>query len=242
VIRRAMFVMVVLCLGSTNACRGERTAGGSPPGTSAAAAAAGRPGTLSAPSAVAGASPIAEASALPVPTESASIPSTPPTASSDHREEIDFEDAFAYGSADPAVAASAALADPSKLASNVTYESYFNDRFGFELDVPRVFRAMPEPTNGDGMQWRMGADVVVTASGMNMSGEDALACANSKNVTAHTEAKRACWSTGKRSGFIYWQRERLEHDVLYSLRFQYRESFKDRMAPIVLHMNASWKI
>lgn len=76
---------------------------------------------------------------------------------------------------------------------------------------------------------------------MNASEDVPLACANSKNVTGHSETKRACWATGMRSGFIYWERQRLDHDVVYSLRFQYRESLKDRMAPIVEHVNASWK-
>ena len=44
----------------------------------------------------------------------------------------------------------------------------------------------------------------------------------------------------KRGGFIFWQRERLEQNVVYSLRFQYKEALKDWMAPIVEHVNASW--
>lgn len=47
-------------------------------------------------------------------------PATPPSASDEHREDVDFEDGFAYGSADPAVAASAGRADASKLVSKVT--------------------------------------------------------------------------------------------------------------------------
>ncbi len=154
---------------------------------------------------------------------------------------VDFDDLFEYGSADPAMPSGGAV-DPRVLAGKVAYEPYANGRFAFSLDVPRAFRAMPEPMNGDGLQWRLGRDAAMTASGMYADPEIPLMCARSKNVTAHTQTKRGCWSTGKRGGFIFWQRERLDRQVVYFLEFQYKEGLKDQMAPIVEHVNASWTL
>jgi hypothetical protein len=66
-------------------------------------------------------------------------------------------------------------------------------------------------------------------------------CTMSKSVTRHNESKSGCFSTGKHDGFIYWERYVIAHDKVFSLRFQYAESLKSTMDPIVTHVNASWK-
>ncbi len=152
---------------------------------------------------------------------------------------IDFEDEFAYGgpAADAGVADAGALA-----ASRGRYKRYTNPRFGFHVDVPVPLEPMPEPTNGDGMQWRLGNLVVMTASGMNAIDGVAPTCASSSHVTAHDETATSCFATGKANGFIYWQREKIEDGVLYSLRLQYVEALKETMDPFVVHANASWTV
>jgi hypothetical protein len=55
-------------------------------------------------------------------------------------------------------------------AGTAKYAPYANARFGFSVDVPTALRAMPEPMNGDGLQWRLGNMVAITASGMNAGG------------------------------------------------------------------------
>jgi hypothetical protein len=234
-------IAAALYVASVSGCHDDRASGGS--GTSNSPAGAITPSSATASASSVSATPPAPAtpSAAPLPRASAPISSASARASSEPGSETDFEDEFEYGSADPSLTAHG-TADPRALDGDVGYESYGNGRFGFALDVPRAFRAMPEPTNGDGLQWRLGGDAVLTASGMYAMGDSPFVCARSKNVTAHSETKRTCWSTGKRDGFIYWERARLERGVIYLLRFQYRESLKDRMAPIVEHVNASWKI
>jgi hypothetical protein len=146
----------------------------------------------------------------------------------------DFEDELAYGGYD------AGAGDPSLLTKKPGYESYDNPRFGFSVDVPKALTAMPEPDNGDGMQWRLGNLVVMTASGMHYEPELGLSCPTSKNVTAHGAKKASCWATGKRDGVIYWHKEVVARQTLFSLRFQYSESLKAQMDAIVTHANASW--
>ena len=148
-------------------------------------------------------------------------------------EGTDFEDQFQYGDA--------GVGDPALLTSKPGYVGYANPRFSFSLDVPRAFTAMPEPTNGDGLQWRLGNQVAMTASGMHAIEELPLGCASSSHVTAHMAAKKSCWATGKRDGFIFWEKFVVAHEIMFSLRFQYAESVKAQMDPIVTHVNASWR-
>jgi hypothetical protein len=149
----------------------------------------------------------------------------------------DFEDQFAYGEFD------AGKGDPSMLTKKSGFDPYANPRFGFSLDVPRALDAMPAPDNGDGMQWRLGSLVSMTASGMNYMPElgGTPLCTISKSVVAHNESKSGCFSTGKHDGFIFWERYVIARDIVFSLRFQYAESVKGAMDPIVTHVNASWK-
>jgi hypothetical protein len=157
---------------------------------------------------------------------------------------IDFEDQFSYCSQDPECAGfPKGNADPSALtAGPIRYGWYANQRFGFRLDVPAAFAAMPEPVNGDGQQWRIGKAVAMTASGMNWDFDDEPgSCPSSKNVTARRATKTSCFATGKAKGFIFWEREDIAHGVLYSLRFQYVDSLKAVMDPVVTHVNASWR-
>jgi hypothetical protein len=166
----------------------------------------------------------------------AAAPAAPAPSASDASPAIDFDDQFAYGGID------AGAGDPARLTARPGYAPYQNARFGFSLDVPRAFDAMPEPTNGDGLQWRLGRLAAMTASGMYAVPEVGLSCARSPHVVSHRESKTSCWSTGKRDGWIFWEREVIAGDVLYSLRFQYAVSLKSEMDPIVTHVNASWKV
>jgi len=147
----------------------------------------------------------------------------------------DFEDERAYLGAD------AGPGDPKRIAHAHGYDRYVNARFGFSLDVPRGLDALPAPTNGDGMVWRNGDLVVLAASGMMNVIDLAPPCARSKNVTAHKETTSTCWATGERDGYVFWERYAVANEVMYSLRFQYAESLKAEMDPIVTRVSASWK-
>jgi hypothetical protein len=170
--------------------------------------------------------PLREALPEPVP---ASLPSAQPASARD------FEDQFEYGTID------AGAGNPRLLATQPGYELYANPRFGFSLDAPKALTSMPPPTNGDGLQWRLGHRVAMTASGMYSPSDGAPECASSPSVTGHRETKNTCWATGKRGGYIFWERSIVKNGVLFSLRFQYEESLKEAMDPLVGHVNASWK-
>jgi len=147
-----------------------------------------------------------------------------------------FENQFTYGGFD------AGAGDPDRLRTRPGYVRYDNARFGFSLDVPRALDAMPEPTNGDGLQWRLGALVAMTASGMNYLPEIAepFVCKRSPAVTGCRATKTSLWITGKSGGYVFWERTVVSNGVQYSLRLQYVESLKSAMDPIVTHVNASW--
>lgn len=150
----------------------------------------------------------------------------------------EFESLFDYGSSEPA---KVGPSDPARLKTSPGYESYSNSRFGFVVDVPRAFTAMPAPDNGDGMSWRLGDIAAMTASGMNWVLEEAPPCEKTPHVSGFKKTKTSCWRTGVVGDFIYWERWELQHDVLSSLRFQYKVSMKDAMDPVVTHVAHSWK-
>ena len=158
------------------------------------------------------------------------------------RPAADFDDELAYGSGDVANDVAASPAALAALRGGKTkYVRYDNGRFGFGLDVPDSFRAMPEPTNGDGMQYRLGKLAVLTASGMLWDEPDFDGtCPASDHVTARKETAKTCFATGKANGFIFWERAVIAHGTMFSLRFQYVESLKDAMDSVVTHVNASW--
>jgi hypothetical protein len=149
----------------------------------------------------------------------------------------ELEDEFTYDDG-----FDAGVADRGALArAPIQYTGYSNPRFGFHLEVPTVFRPMPDPDTGDGRQWRLGHLVAVTASGMYVPSDDYYpACANSPHVTAHQGSKLACFATGKLNGFVHWERQVVARGVMFSLRVEYVEELKSAMDPIVAHVNASW--
>jgi hypothetical protein len=146
----------------------------------------------------------------------------------------DFVDLFGFAGAD------AGLGDPSLLTTRSGSAPYVNARFGFRVDVPKAFTAMPEPENGDGQRWQLGDLAVMSASGIIV--DMPVECASSSNVTAHKESANDCWATGKRDGYIFWEKKQLKGKTTYSLLFQYKESLKAKMDPIVTHANDSWRI
>lgn len=187
----------------------------------------------------AGGSPSASSSAIQAPSPAPAV-----ARELDAEHPVDFEDQFSYCSEDPECAGfPKGNADPSALTAGPTrYGRYENGRFGFGLDVPTAFAEMPEPVNGDGQQWRIGKVVAMTASGMNWPFDDELgACPSSRSVIARRTTKTSCFATGKANGFIFWERSEIAHGVLYSVRFQYVDSLKTAMDPVVTHVNASWR-
>lgn len=144
---------------------------------------------------------------------------------------IDFEDQLAGDASGP---------DASTVSAKPNFVRYKNGRFGFSLDVPAPFAADAPPANGDGQRWRIPRLVAVAASGMQAIPEMGPSCANSKHVLAHAENATSCWATGKRDGFIFWERYVVAGGTAYSLRFQYVEALKEKMDPIVTRMNKSW--
>jgi hypothetical protein len=149
---------------------------------------------------------------------------------------VDFDNDFEFGEFDAGVADAAALH-----STPMHYAEYVNPRFGFGVDAPTVFRAMEEPINGDGQQWRLGNLAVMTASGMNAIDDEDVICPNSVDVVFRKATKTSCFATGVKDGFIYWQRNVVSRGAIFSLRFQYAAELKAAMDPIVSHVNASWR-
>jgi hypothetical protein len=150
---------------------------------------------------------------------------------------VDFEDQFSYGLVD------AGDGDATRLTGVAGVDRYENPRFGFRLDVPRALTAMPPPENGDGMQWRLGRLVAMTASGM-WNGPDHAppTCAASPNVMGSSRSAASCWATGRRDGYVFWEKSVVKGDVLYSLRFQYVDAVKEAMDSVVAGVTKSWKL
>ena len=150
--------------------------------------------------------------------------------------ESDFEDQFLGDNFD------AGPNDPQRLTARPGYDAYANGRYGYTVDVPLSFVAMPDPMNmnKDGRQWRLGHLAAMTVSGKR--GENlVLSCAKSPDVTAHKETETSCFATGKRDSTIFWERAAIARGTLYTLRIQYLDTVKAQMEPIVSHVSASWQ-
>ena len=182
-----------------------------------------------------------ESVAKTTPSASASAPDPPPSASvapaaSPSAFESEFEDQFLGANFD------AGASDPKRLTDRPGYDAYANGRYGYTVDVPLSFVAMPDPMNmnKDGRQWRLGhlAAMSISATRDNL----VLKCPRSPDVTAHTETTTSCFSSGKRDAAIFWERQVLSRGALYTLRIQYLETVKASMEPIVTHINASWQL
>lgn len=229
------FLRGTICLLALAGCRRHEQESGR---ASAAPSAKLSPTTSVVASVAAPARNTARAAAAPKPARAIARPAAPRAAGVEAAH--DFEDQFDYGSSDGPI--DAGLVDPADLAASKGFEPYFNERFGFSLEAPKGLVAMPAPENGDGLQWRLGDRVAMTASGMNASPGLAMReyCATSSNVIAHKETANSCWATGTRKGFIFWERNVVVHDVAYSLRFQYAEALKLAMDSVIAHVNRSW--
>lgn len=169
------------------------------------------------------------AASLPAPAAS-----TEPVASA--APESQFEDQFL------GVHFDAGASDPNRLTARPGYDAYANGRYGYTIDVPLSFVALPDPMNmnKDGRQWRLGHLAAMTVDAKR--GENlVLACPHSPDVTTHKETETSCFATGKRDSTTFWEREVLSRGGLYTLRIQYLDSVKTSMEPIVTHINASWQ-
>jgi len=226
----------IICLLASAGCKRHEQESGH---ASAAASAESAPGTSVVAGVTAPARNTAQAAAVSNPAPVIAAPAAPRAATV--KAVHDFDDEFEYGSSAGPI--DAGLVDAAALAASKGFRPYFNRRFGFSLEVPKGLLALPAPENGDGMQWRFGNLVAMTASGMNASTEVGIReyCATSPNVIAHQETGTSCWATGTRHGFVFWERNVIAHDIAYSLRFQYAESLKSAMDSVVAHVNRSWR-
>jgi hypothetical protein len=168
------------------------------------------------------------------------VPEPPPSASvapvaSAAAFESELEDQFLGANFD------AGASDPARLTARPGYDAYANGRYGYTVDVPLAFVAMPDPMNmnKDGRQWRLGHLAAMSVSGTRDN--LVLKCPHSPDVTTHKETESSCFSTGKRDATTFWEREVITRNALYTLRIQYLDSVKASMEPIVTHINASWQ-
>jgi len=168
----------------------------------------------------------------------APLPSVVPSASAAPvatAHESEFEDQFLGANFD------SGASDPARLTARPGYDAYANGRYGYTVDVPLSFVAMPDPMNmnKDGRQWRLGhlAAMSISATRDNL----VLKCPRSPDVTTHKETETSCFATGKVDSTTFWEREVISRGALYTLRIQYLDSVKPSMDPIVTHINASWQ-
>lgn len=116
---------------------------------------------------------------------------------------------------------------------------YYNDRFGFSLSVPSFLVAQPAPENGDGRAF-VGRGIELRAWGMNAVLPIEEMCTKQPGSVAHQVTKTSCFSTGVKDERIFWERTRLAGEVFYSIRFEYPESMKAEMDPVVTAVHKSW--
>ena len=174
------------------------------------------------------------------PSASASVAQQAPSASSvepvaSAAPESELEDQFLGANFD------AGANDPNRLTARPGYDAYANGRYGYTIDVPLSFVALPDPMNmnKDGRQWRLGHLAAMSVNGTR--DHLVLKCPRSPDVTVHKETETSCLSIGKRDATYFWERQALSRGALYTLRIQYLETVKASMDPIVTHIAASWQ-
>jgi hypothetical protein len=169
----------------------------------------------------------------PEPAASASVDPAP---SATAQSESEFEDQFLGANFD------AGPNDPKRLLDHPGYDAYANGRYGYTIDVPLSFVAIPDPMNmnKDGRQWRLGHLAAISVNGKR--GDDlVMSCPRSSDVTSHKETATSCFATGKRDSTIFLERAAIARGTLYTLRIQYLDTIKTSMDPIAAHVNASWQ-
>lgn len=132
---------------------------------------------------------------------------------------------------------------PEGSALPTTTKAYFNDRFGFGVDVPTFLVEQPAPDNDDGRTFvgkGVGKGVELRAWGMHAVLPIEEMCAKEPGSVTHQVTKTTCFSTGIKGKQIYWERKRLSSDVFHAIRLEYPESMKAEMDPIVGQIYKSW--
>ncbi|MEI7893324.1 MAG: DUF898 family protein [Myxococcales bacterium] len=124
-----------------------------------------------------------------------------------------------------------------------SFETYRNDKYGYQVDVATVL-TNPTPFEGDaGRQWTYGERGLMNVAAISGKGwtigEWYQAASREPGFTAGTVQTDWFFKTGRISGRIFWQKSILRADVLYTARLEYDEARKVFFDPIVARVAAS---
>lgn len=129
---------------------------------------------------------------------------------------------------------------------NVSYMTYFNDRFGYRIDYPSLLKVTKKADNNDGCTFSYGG-LTITVFGVY----NALF----KSVNEQYQEDRKPTDTYKvvksdwfvRSGvdgkgYIYYQKSMLKNDIWYTVLLEYPKSMKEELDEVVTRVVNSFKI
>jgi serine/threonine-protein kinase len=110
--------------------------------------------------------------------------------------------------------AGVAAATPPPAQAQDAYRTYHNDRFGVSADIPRDWRAGPQPENGDGLKFTSpdGTATLIVSGGYMIADTvaEALnseqAADESETITYQTRAPRMAVVSGMRGATIFYRK------------------------------------
>jgi Tfp pilus assembly protein PilE len=129
------------------------------------------------------------------------------------------------------------------------YRAYLNDRFGVRADVPRSWRAGPEPENGDGLKFTSpdGTATITVSGGFNIADTPAEAidseqqADDGETITYRNKNARMSVISGTRGATIFYRKALLscKDEVVNRVSIEYPAARKAAYDPLVSHVAGS---
>lgn len=128
-------------------------------------------------------------------------------------------------------------------AGPVTYREYANPRYGFVVEYPEAFQPVP-PTDEGTREWTWGNLARMTVWGHEHVATDSMeefckSSASRHRVTPRTLTPTSCLVTGSMAGKVFWEKTLVSENVLYGVRFEYDESAKAYVEPLINYVEGT---
>lgn len=129
---------------------------------------------------------------------------------------------------------------------NITYKTYFNDRFSYRIDYPSLLKITDNADNGSGCTFSYGG-LTITVWGIynalftsvNEQYQEA------RKPTDTYKVVKSDWfvrSGVDSKGFIYYQKSILKNDIWYTVILEYPNSMKEDLGIVVNRVVNSFKV
>lgn len=146
--------------------------------------------------------------------------------------------AFALGGS-ACKGSSSTSADAGVDWAHVSYRTAHESRTGFTVEVPTFLEAQSGTAEDDKLFTSHGIEIRAWSLRPTKPMKDY--CKPEGGSTLHNLGEKSCWSTGRKSGRIFLHRLKHVGDFIYQLRFEYPDTLKREMDPVITRVEESWQ-